>query len=85
MAWRKLIDKSWILLDGKLLGFCMGFCMRLLGWGLDVGGVGNLHCSGQSSFENWNSIPPQVITIYNLGMCFRQVEKRCDHIDFVDA
>jgi len=37
-------------------------------WG--VGGVDSLHCSGQSSFENWGSIPPQVTAIYNLGMCF---------------
>jgi len=38
-------------------------------WG--VGGVGSLCCSGQSSFENMGSIPPQVTTVYTLGMCFR--------------
>jgi len=52
-------------------------------WG--VGGVSNLHSNGLSSFENQGSIPPQIITVYSLGMCFRQVDKKGDHIDFVCA
>jgi hypothetical protein len=50
-------------------------------WG--VGEVDNLCCNGQSSFENWGSTPPQVTTIYSLGMCFRREEFFFDHIDFV--
>jgi len=53
---------------GILYGF---FAWDYWGGVWHVGGACNLQCNGQSSFENQGSIPLQVTTIFNLGMCLK--------------
>jgi len=44
LAWRKSIYRNWILWDGKLLGFYMGFLHGIIGVGFGML-VGHVTCS----------------------------------------
>jgi len=59
--------------NGQRFGVLVGdVTCSAMGRGLAcVGGACNLQCNGQSSFENQGSIPLQVTTIFNLGMCLK--------------